>query len=97
MSMTPEQFEIARKRLDLDFTAMALLLGVAKPRMCEYANGKRPIPGYVEASINAHLLLADDDLDLLKKMRKVYDKDKRRNNYGKNAVKANNGALPAAA
>ena len=96
MSMTPEQFEIARKRLNMDFAAMALLLGVARPRMCEYANGKRPIPGYVEASINAHLLLPDEDLELLKKMRKVYDKETRRN-HGKKMVQANNGALPAAA
>ena len=92
MSMTIEQFEIARNRFGLSYTDFARLINVAQPRMVEWSKGKSSIPGYVEASINAHLLLPADALELLKKARGVGAKAKARR-----TTKAKSERIPAAA
>ncbi|USE39115.1 hypothetical protein [Endozoicomonas sp. SCSIO W0465] len=70
--MTPKAFADALIRLGVSRQKDAgAFLCVSQSRVSEYRNGKREIPEYIEASIQAHLMLSEDQLTTLKKLRGI--------------------------
>lgn len=69
--MTPQAFSEALERLNASRQVEAAkLLGITQSRVSEYRNGKK-IPAYVEASIQAHLLLSEENLNTIKQLRGI--------------------------
>ncbi len=70
--MTPKAFADALERLGVPRQKeAALFLKVSRSRISDFRNGNRKIPPYIEASLQAHLLLSDEQVTTLKQLRHV--------------------------
>ena len=70
--MTPQAFTEALERLNIARQKeAAAFLCVAQSRISDYRSGKRTIPDYIEASLQAHLLLPPEQLATLRQLRGV--------------------------
>ena len=70
--MTPKAFADALERLGVPLQKeAALFLKVSQSRISDYRNGSRKVPPYIEASLQAHLLLSEEQLATLKQLRGV--------------------------
>ncbi|WP_257284538.1 hypothetical protein [Endozoicomonas sp. SESOKO1] len=70
--MTPKAFADALIRLGVSRQRDAsAFLCVSQSRISEFRNGKREVPEYIEASIQAHLMLSEAQLLTLKQLRGI--------------------------
>ena len=70
--MTSEEFNQALEHLVLHKQReIAGFLGISGSKATEYKNGKRSVPKYIAISLQAHLLLTDDQLVTLKQLRGI--------------------------
>ncbi|MCW7552144.1 hypothetical protein NX722_05685 [Endozoicomonas gorgoniicola] len=70
--MTPKAFSDALERLGVPKQKeAAAFLRVAQSKVSDYRSGKRTVPGYIEAGLQAHLLLSPEQLATLRQLRGV--------------------------
>jgi len=70
--MSPQAFADALERLGVPKQKEAsLFLKVTQSRISDYRTGNRKVPAYIEASLQAHLLLSREQISTLKQLRGV--------------------------